>query len=90
MLGHCQAYELQVYGLQAYKTKTKTKREAKIKNEKRTKMNKEKEMAKRYFKNSRDLWGIISIQVKDRMTHRMSSQKNKNLEMEEYSSEHSK
>ena len=46
MLGHCQAYELQVYGLQAYKTKTKTKREAKIKNEKRTKMNKEKEMAK--------------------------------------------
>ena len=52
MLGHCQAYELQVYGLQAYTTKTKTKWEAKIKNEKRTKMNKEKEMAKRYFKNS--------------------------------------
>lgn len=52
MLGHCKAYELHMYGLQAYKTKTKTKREAKIKNGKRTKMNEEKEMAKRYIKNS--------------------------------------
>lgn len=50
MLGHCQAYELHVYGLQAYKTKKKW--EAKIKNEKRTKMNEEKEMAKRYIKNA--------------------------------------
>lgn len=46
MLGHCQAYDLQEYGLQAYKTKTKTKREAKIKNEKRTKMNEEKKWQK--------------------------------------------
>lgn len=30
MLRHCQAYELQVYGLQV--SKTKTKQEAKIKN----------------------------------------------------------
>lgn len=50
MLGHCQAYELQVYGLQVYKTKTK--QGVKIKNKKRTKMNEEKEMAKRYIKNS--------------------------------------
>lgn len=46
MLGHCQAYDLQEYGLQAYKTKTKTKREAKIKNEKRTKINEEKKWQK--------------------------------------------
>lgn len=33
MLGHCQAYELHVYGLQAYKTKKNEKRRLKMRRE---------------------------------------------------------
>ena len=40
--------------------------------------------AHRIFKNPRDLWGIVSVQVEDRMTHRMSAQETKNSEMKEY------
>lgn len=40
--------------------------------------------AHRIFKKPRDLWGIVSVQVEDRMTHRMNAQKTKNSEMKEY------
>lgn len=40
--------------------------------------------AHKIFKNARDLWRIVFVQVEDRKIQRMSAWENKNLEMKEY------
>ena len=42
--------------------------------------------AHRIFKNSRDLWRIVFVEVEDRKIQRMSAWENKNLEMKKYNS----